>query len=65
MNDIDPQPGAPATPLPAARRQAELGEKPVALFLPCAAGAETLLADEAKRLLGDQTQVRSTAAASR
>ena len=50
----------PVAPAPASprRRVAALGDVPVALFLPCAAGVEALLADEVQRILGAGTAVQ-------
>ncbi len=65
MNSIDDAPGsaeaplappaAPATGAAASRRRAAVGDTAVSLFLPCAAGAEALLAEEVTRLLGAET----------
>ena len=48
---------APST-TPAAQRKSTVGERPVALFLPCAAGAEALLGEEIGRILGTETPVQ-------
>ena len=48
---------APGT-TPAAQRKSTVGEQPVALFLPCAAGAEALLGEEIGRILGTETPVQ-------
>ena len=48
---------APATAAPR-RRAAAVGDAPVSLFLPCAAGVEALLADEVQRILGAGTAVQ-------
>ena len=65
MNTNDPTGGptaAPAAepPIPASagKRKATVGEQPVALFLPCAAGAEALLVEEISRILGAETPVQ-------
>jgi putative N6-adenine-specific DNA methylase len=63
MNDIETPAGSAPAPQQATARssaaaQPAVGDRAVALFLPCAAGAEALLADEVKRLLGDPTQVQ-------
>lgn len=48
---------APGT-TPATQRKSTVGEQPVALFLPCAAGAEALLGEEIGRILGAETPVQ-------
>jgi putative N6-adenine-specific DNA methylase len=56
-----PQTAPQAAPAPgqaAARRRAAVGDLPVSLFLPCAAGAEALLADEVKQILGAETHLQ-------
>jgi putative N6-adenine-specific DNA methylase len=61
----DPHPVAASAALsgvrPAAtgKRTAAVGDAPVALFLPCAAGAEALLVDEISRILGAETRVQA------
>ena len=40
------------------KRKLTVGEQPVALFLPCAAGAEALLVEEIVRILGAETPVQ-------
>ena len=48
---------APGT-APAAQRKPTVGEQPVALFLPCASGAEALLGEEIGRILGAEVPVQ-------
>ena len=48
-----------ALPAAAGKRTAAVGNTPVALFLPCAAGAEVLLADEITRILGAETRIQT------
>ena len=59
MSAADDGPAPPAAPAPVSprRRVAAVGDAPVALFLPCAAGVEPLLADEVQRILGAGTAV--------
>ena len=60
--DQDPSQGASATrhpPAPGpAKRARPVADVPVPLFLPCAPGAEALLADEVQALLGIDAQVQ-------
>ena len=66
MTSIDDAPGSAAAPLApqaaptaaATRRKAAVGDTAVSLFLPCAAGAEALLAEEVTRILGAETKLQ-------
>ena len=52
---MNPNPDSAAAPLqasPAPQRARSVGDQSVSLFLPCAPGAEALLADELRQLLG-------------
>ena len=57
MNDHD-ETTQPARQPSSAGRRTGVGDLPVALFLPCAAGAEPLLVDEVGRILGADTQLQ-------
>ena len=57
MNDQD-QTIHPARQPSSAGRRTGVGDLPVALFLPCAAGAEPLLVEEVGRILGADTQLQ-------
>ena len=48
-----------ARPAAAGKRTAAVGDTPVALFLPCSAGAEALLVDEITRILGAETRIQT------
>ena len=48
-----------ARPATAGKRTAAVGDTPVALFLPCAAGAEALLVEEITRILGAETRIQT------
>ena len=48
-----------ARPAAAGKRTAAVGDTPVALFLPCAAGAEALLVEEVSRILGAETRIQA------
>jgi len=59
VNNLSPDPesspgAAPAPQRVALRKPVSVGDTLVALFLPCAAGTEALLADEVQRILGDE-----------
>ena len=60
MNSVDNTAAPARTPgtTPAAQRKTAVGEQPVALFLPCAAGAEALLGEEIGRILGAETPLQ-------
>lgn len=57
MNDHD-ETTQSARQSSSAGRRGGVGDLPVALFLPCAAGAEPLLVDEVGRILGADTQLQ-------
>ncbi len=48
-----------ARPTAGSKRMAAVGDTPVALFLPCSAGAEALLVDEITRILGAETRIQT------
>ena len=48
-----------ARPAAGIKRMAAVGDTPVALFLPCSAGAEALLVDEITRILGAETRIQT------
>ena len=58
MNPDQPSPQRPPSP-GAARRASPVADTPVALFLPCAPGAEALLTAEVQALLGDGVPVQT------